>query len=374
MIPIFRPSYGKKEIEAVSKVLRSGWAGMGPKTEEFEKKFASYIGTKYAVAVNSCTAALHLSLYVLGIEGKEVITTPLTFVSTNHAILYNRGIPVFTDVDPETLNIDPGQIAANITPKTKAIIAVHYGGNPCLLKEILTLAKKHKLHFVEDVAHACGAVYQGRRVGSFGDLACFSFHAVKNLATGDGGMITTNNKRFYERLRKLRWCGISHSTWQRGKSKNYKWLYNVDEVGFKCHMNDITAALGIVQLERLDALNKRRADIARRYTNALGGLPWLKTIPINVGAESAHHNYVIKTRFRDELNEYLLHKGIATGVHYYPNNLYPLYRRYRGSTPHAVHVWNELLTLPLYPGLKNAQVDLIINEIRVFGKKVLKAH
>jgi len=371
MIPVFRPSMGIEEVEAVKEVLLSGWIGLGPKTEEFEKKFAQYIGVKYAVALNSATAALHLAMAVLNIEGKEVVTTPMTFISTNHAILYNRGIPVFADIEPDTLNINPKEITKNISPKTKAIVVVHYGGHACDMDKIIKIAKKHKLYLVEDAAHGCGGEYKGKKLGSLGDLGCFSFHAVKNLATGDGGMITTNNKNFYEKIKKLRWLGINKDTWSREKNEQtyglkYSWYYEVEDVGFKYHMNDITAALGLVQLKKLDKMNARRKKITQIYNKNFADLDWLETPIVKDYAESSHHNYVIKTELRDKLNEYLAQKGISTGVHYIPNNHYKMYRQCRGKTPVSDKIWKKLLTLPLYPDMTEAEISQVVSAIRSF--------
>lgn len=368
MIPVFRPSYNNREVKAVRKVLLSGWIGLGPKTKEFEDAFAKYIGTKYAVALNSCTAALHLALKVLEIENKEIITTPMTFVSTNHAILYNNAIPVFTDIEPDTLCINPEEIKKNITRKTKAIICVHFGGHPCDMDIINKIAKLHNLFVIEDAAHACGAEYKNRKIGTLGDMACFSFHAVKNLATGDGGMITTNDEKVYKRLLKLRWCGISKDTWSRDKNKKYSWYYNVEEAGFKYHMNDINAVIGLVQLEKLNWMNGRREAISQMYNQAFNDLDWVETPVVKNYAKSARHNYVIKTPYRDQLNVYLQKKGISTGVHYFPNNLYKMYKKYSRQTPVSDKIWKKLLTLPLYPDLTKKQIRFIIKTIKDFKK------
>jgi perosamine synthetase len=370
MIPVFKPSFGDEELEALREPFRTGWIGLGPKTREFEEAFAKYIGTRFAVALNSGTAALHLALKVLDIEGMEAITTPLTFVSTNHAILYNGGIPVFVDIEPDTLNIDPGEIRKNITPKTKAIVVVHYGGHACDMDPILEIAKERNIRVVEDAAHGCGGEYKGQKLGSIGDLACFSFHAVKNMSTGEGGMITTDDPELYGRLMKLRWMGISKDTWSREeKDKKYSWYYNVEEVGFKYHMNDIPAAIGLVQLKKLDKMNQRRKEITEKYNKGLKGLSRLETPVVRSYAKPAHHNYVIKAEKRDQLNIYLQEKGISTGVHYIPNNHYDMYQAFRGETPVADAVWKKLLTLPLFPDLKDEEVDLIIHEIKEFWKR-----
>ena len=217
MIPVFKPFYDGKELEALKPIFESGWIGLGPKTKEFEDKFASFIGVKHAIGVNSCTAALHLALLLLDLEDAEVITTPMTFISTNHAILYNKAKPVFADIEPDTLNIDPAWIEKSITKKTKAIVVVHYGGHACQMDKIMEIAKKNKLYVVEDVAHGCGGAFDNKKLGSIGDLGCFSFHAVKNLATGDGGMITLNNDKWAKRLQGLRWLGIDKDTWSRNE-------------------------------------------------------------------------------------------------------------------------------------------------------------
>ncbi|MGA2317672.1 MAG: DegT/DnrJ/EryC1/StrS family aminotransferase [Thermodesulfobacteriota bacterium] len=370
MIPVFKPSFGEEELEALQEPFKTGWIGLGPMTREFEKRFAEYIGTRFAVAVNSGTAALHLALKVLNIEGMEVITTPMTFISTNHAILYNGGIPVFVDIEPDTLNINPTEIEKNITPKTKVLLVVHYGGHACDMDSILGIAKEKNISVVEDTAHGCGGEYKGQKLGFLGDFGCFSFHAVKNMSTGEGGMITTDDPELYRRLLKLRWMGISKDTWSREeKDEKYSWYYNVDEVGFKYHMNDIPAAIGLVQLKKLEKMNRRRKEITERYNEGLKSLKWLETPVIRPYAKPSHHNYVIKVEKRDQLNIYLQEKGISTGVHYIPNNHYEMYRSFRGDTPISDFVWKKLLTLPLFPDLKDEEVDFIIHEIKEFGKK-----
>ncbi len=370
MIPVFKPSFGEEELEALREPFRTGWIGLGPKTKEFEQRFAEYIGAKFAIALNSGTAALHLALKVLEIEGTEVITTPITFISTNHAILYNSGIPVFADIEHDTLNINSKEIKKNITAKTKAILVVHYGGHACDMDPILAMAKEAKIHVVEDTAHGCGGEYKGQKLGSFGDIACFSFHAVKNMSTGEGGMITTDDPELYGRLLKLRWMGITKDTWSREeKDEKYSWYYNVEEVGFKYHMNDIPAAIGLVQLKKLDRMNRRRKEITERYNHGLAEFSWLETPTVKSYAVPSYHNYVIKVEKRDQLNIYLQQKGISTGVHYIPNNHYEMYRSFRGETPVSDSVWKKLLTLPLFPDLKDEEVDFVIEEIKEFGKR-----
>lgn len=369
MIPVFRPSMGEEEIQAVAEVIKSGWIGLGPKTREFEKRFSAYIGCRYAVGVNSCTAALHLALKVMEVEGGEVITTPMTFVSTNHAILYNNAKPVFCDIEPDTLNMDADKVEALVTDKTRAVIVVHYGGYPADMDRILEVAKKYRLKVIEDAAHGCGGEYKRNKLGAIGDIGCFSFHAVKNLAVGDGGMLTTDDPEIYRRLLKLRWMGISKDTWSREEkdSMKYSWYYNVEEIGFKYHMNDLAAALGLVQLSKLDNMNKRRLEISRKYSEVFSVSEKIDTPTIKAYMTlPACHNYVIKLSGRDGLNDFLKVKGISTGVHYIPNNQYDIYKQFRGETPVSDGVWKRLLSLPVYPDLKDNEVEFIADSILEF--------
>ncbi len=372
-IQVFKPTYGEEEVEAVTEVIRSGWWGQGPKTAELETRFAEYVGAPFAVSVNSATAALHLSLMLLDIKDAEVISTSMTFVSTNHAILYNGGIPVFADIDPQTLCIDPDDIERKITPRTRAIMAVHFGGQPCDLDRIHAIAEKHSLTVVEDAAHAAGSMYRGRMVGSLSPLTCFSFHPVKNLATGDGGMITLRDPAWDKRLRKLRWVGISRDTWSRsdaGDVSQYSWYYNVEELGFKYHMNDIMAAIALVQLKRLPVTNARRQAICQMYDEGLKDLDWLKLPTMRSEGNSSRHNYVVRMESRDEMMDYLRSKGIATGMHYIPNHLYDIYRPYvRAPLPVTEREWVKLITLPVYPDLSDSEVAYIIDTIRAYPER-----
>jgi len=369
MIPIFKPCMDQQEIDAVAEVLKSGWIGLGPKTVEFENKFAEYIGTKYAVGLNSCTSALDLAIRVLGIKSGEVITTPITFVSTAHAILYNNTIPVFADVYPDTLNIDPDDVRRKISKKTKAIIPVHYGGHPVEMDEIMEIAEKHNLFVIEDAAHACGAEYKGKKAGSIGDLGCFSFHAVKNLATGDGGMITTDDKKIYEHLLKLRWLGINKDTFKRDNTR-YSWNYEVEELGYKMHMNDIAAAIGVVQLKKLDKMNASRRKIVDRYNEAFKKLDWLETPTLRKGVVSSHHNYAAKVvkGDRNDLIAHLAAKDISSGVHYTPLYLHPIYKKFgiTAKCPVADEIWKKIIILPVFPDLGQDEMNHIINTVKTF--------
>ena len=370
MIPIFKAKINKEEVfRELGKIFDSGYIGMGPKTKEFENKFARYIGTKYAVATNSATAALHLANLALDIKkGDEVIVPSMTFVSTALTSLYCGAKPIFADIVEDTLCIDPKDIEKKITKNTKAIVTVHYGGHPCMMDEIVKIAKKHNLAIIEDAAHACGGRYKNKMLGSIGKIGCFSFHAVKNLPTGDGGMIVTNDKKIYSELLKLRWVGIDKSTWQRSSSKKYSWQYSVDELGFKYHMNDITAVIGLAQLKVLDKHNLIRRKYAKKYNEVFKDLNWIKTPVEKEYALSSRHNYVIKTEKRDKLNEYLALRGISTGVHYEPIHHYNVFGKVKADLPVTEKIWKNLLTIPLYPDMNEEDFKKITKEIVKFGK------
>ncbi len=368
-IPLFRPTYDDRELDALREPFKNGWLGLGPKTKEFEEKFARYTHATHANALNSATSALHLALSLFNIAGKEVITTPMTFVSTNHAILYEKGIPVFCDIEKDTLNIDPKKIEALITKKTVGIICVDYGGHPCDMDKINKIAKKHGLFVIEDAAHSCGSRYKDKPVGSLTDITSFSFHAVKGLATGDGGMLTYNNKDWDTILLKRRWLGINKSTFDRAITKEgYHWYYEVEELGYKYHMNDITSALGIVQLEKLDKHIKIKRAIAKKYTTTLSKLSWIETPVEKPYAFSATHNYMIKVdeSIRDEFVSYMLSKGIAVGMHYIPNHLYKMYKPYYRKLPITEAVWKKIILLPMFPGLLPEEIKYIIDAVKTF--------
>ncbi len=373
MIPVFKPKMNKAEIlPELEKIFDSGWIGLGPKTSEFEEKFAEFTGTKYAVAVNSATAALHLAVHALGIgENDEVIVPSMTFVSTGLAPLYCGARAVFADIEEDTLCIDPADIKRKITGRTKAIIPVHFGGHACRMDEIMDIAAHHKLSVIEDTAHGCGGRYRGRMLGSIGLMGCFSFHAVKNLPTGDGGMITTNDEGLYNRLRSLRWVGINKDTWNRSSGGQYSWQYSVDELGFKCHMNDITAVIGLAQLKVLEEHNEMRRQVARRYTEAFAELPWVSTPVEKEYSRNAWHNYVVKVPSRNELNEFLRTRGISTGVHYEPIHHYGVFKGDAAGVPVTERVWESLLTLPLFPDLTDAEFRQVIEGIRDFAREAV---
>jgi len=359
VIQLFKPFVYDEAKAAVQKVLASGWIGQGPETVAFEKEFAEYIGCRFAVALNSATSALHLAMIVSGVQSSDkVITTPMTFVSTNHVIKYQRASTVFCDIEPDTLNIDLKQ-AATYAPYAKAIMVVHYGGNPVDIDYLYWLRDRHGLAVIEDAAHACGAEFNGKKIGSYG-LTCFSFHAVKNLPCGDGGMITTNDQALYERLLQLRWCGIDKSTFQRTQQGSYKWEYDVPELGYKYHMNDINAAMGRVHLTRLDNDNQERRDKAALYRVGLKGVEFLRETS---GSKNAQHLFVIKSDNREAIIEKLNAANIDYGVHYKPNHLYPMYAQYGYKLPVAEEMYKKILSLPMHLTLWEPHIKKVIEVV-----------
>lgn len=366
MIQVFKPDMGDEEVAAVSEVLRSGWLGLGPRTSQFEREFSEYTGMPYTVGVNSCTAALDLALKLLSVShNHEVVVPTMTFVSTAHVVAYNLATPVFADVEPETLNISLQDVADKITTRTRAIIPVHYGGRPVDMDALRDVAGE--IPIIEDVAHACGSTYKGRKCGALGDIGCFSFQAVKNLAMGDGGALTLADTDWMERAKRLRWLGIDKGTWDRTDTdKSYWWEYQVDEIGLKCHMNDIIAAIGLVQLRRLDAMNARRKEIVDRYTAGFADIEQIETpCPDTDESRSSWHIYCIKCERRDDLSSWLRDRDIATGVHYKPIHTYRCYGN-RPVLPAAEAVFPRILSLPVYPALTDAEVDSVIGAVREF--------
>jgi dTDP-4-amino-4,6-dideoxygalactose transaminase len=373
-IPFHKPYISDEEIAEVVDTLKTGWITMGPKTTRFEEEFARYIPSSHAVAVNSGTAALHLALKAIHLKaGDEVIIPTLTFTATGEVVCYCDGKPVFVDVDKETCNIDSAAIEKAITSKTKAIIPVHYGGQPCDMDEIMSIARKRSLFVIEDAAHAIPARYRGRRIGTIGDITCFSFYSTKPLATGEGGMTTTENEAWAERMRVLRLHGISKDAWKR-YSKGGSWYYEVLEPGFKYNMTDLQASLGIAQLRKVDWLWEKRKEIARKYTEAFNGIEGIIPPTVRPDRETSWHLYVIKLNLealrlsRNSFIENLRERGIETSVHFIPLHRQPFYRETFGlkesDFPKAEWIYERMISLPIYPGMTDEEVTYVIEQIR----------
>ncbi len=368
-IPVFRPSYSDKEAKYILDTLQSGWWGSGPRVAEFEEKFAKRLGAKHCVALNSCTSALHLAGQILELPpDSEVITTPLSFISTPYFAEYHGLKIVFADVEPDTLNIDPEDVKRKITAKTKVILPVHYGGHACDMDALMELADKYKLFIIEDCAHASGSYYKGKPLGTFSDMACFSFQAVKNLAMGDGGCIITDNHHYAQRAKVLRWTGINKDTSERATKDMYSWDYEVTDLGYKFQLSDIHAAIGLAQLERLDDMNEKRKSVVQRYNKAFKKIKEIKTPVVKSYATSSYHNYMIQVDNRDELINYLKAKGISSTVHYKPLYKHKVFRHLKADCPVAEKVWKKIALLPVFPDMTDEEVNKVIDAVTSFYK------
>lgn len=375
-IPFHVPSIGEDEITEVTATLRSGWLTTGPRTARFETEFAAYTGSKYALAVNSCTAALHLALVGLGIgPGDEVITTPTTFCATVNTILHVRATPVLADVGPEG-NIDPRSIASRITPRTRAIVPVHLAGYPCQMDEIWKLARQHKLSVIEDAAHAAGTFYRGAHLGSetsASDAVAYSFYATKNITTGEGGMLTTSNEELAKRVRRLTLHGISKDAWNR-YAENGSWYYDVVEPGFKYNLTDIQSAIGIHQLRRIESFIEQRTALAELYNRQLADAEELELPAACPYGRHSWHLYLLKVKSdlltigRDEFIAELRRRQIGTSVHFIPVQLHPFFAAHAGRAenqcPAALERYYRSVSLPLYPGLTESQVLRIASAVK----------
>lgn len=392
-IPYGRQSIDDADIEAVVKVLKSDYLTTGPAVEAFEKKVADYVGAKYAVAVSNGTAALHVACLAAGIgEGDEVITTPITFAASANCVLYCGGTPVFADIDPDTYNISPEELEKKITSRTKAIIPVHYTGQPCDMDAILEIARKHNLLVVEDGAHALGAVYKGKKIGSIADMTCFSFHPVKPVTTGEGGMIVTDNEELYRRLVLYRSHGITRD---KDMMQQYEeqlqqssdpalqeaadmlrgdvidpggWYYQQLELGYNYRITDISCALGASQMDKLDRFLERRRQIAKKYDEAFADIPQIKTPWQQEGCQSGWHLYMIQTmeRSRREVFDGLRQAGIGVNVHYIPVYRHPYYQRNGYAGVHCLNAeafYERAISLPIFPGLTGQQQDYVIEHV-----------
>ncbi len=373
MLPYARPTITEAEIREVEECLRSGWLSTGPRTQRFEEALAAYTGTPQCVAAVSGTAALHLALLAAGVsQGDEVITTPMTWVATANVVLHCGAEPVFVDVEPDTLNIDPSRIEAAITPKTRAIMPVHYAGLPCDEDALLELCRPRGIALVEDAAHALGASYKGRPIGSIGDVTMFSFHPAKNLTTGEGGAIVTNDPELAAHARRLRYHGIDQSPENRFGGRGPAG-YNVVEAGFKYNISDIQSAIGLHQLAQLDERNRRRGELARLYREQLPAVEHAEPLgDAPYEHEHAWHMMVVRvdtdvlTLDRDGVVQALRDKGVGAGVHFVPLHLQTLYRdRARDEDlPVATDAHRRILTLPLFPDMRDEDVTFVVDVLR----------
>lgn len=372
-----QPSLDREEEREIVDTLRSGWVTTGPKTKRFEQEFAKYVKAKYAVGLNSCTSALHLSLIVAGVkEGDEVITTPITFASTANVIVHQGAKPIFCDVEPDTLNIDPKDIEEKITERTKAIIPVHFAGHPADMDEIIKIAKKHNLVVIEDAAHAIEAEYKGKKIGSIGDTTCFSFYATKNITTGEGGMLTTNNKEWAEKISIMSLHGISRDAWKRYGEEGYR-HWDIIHPGYKYNMSDIQAALGLAQLKKIEEFWQIRERYTQMYREAFREIPQIQVLGEREGIRHSYHLFIIVVKTeelkanRDTIMNEIQKEGVSIGIHFRAIHLHPYYRETfgfrRGMLPYAEYASERVISLPLYPKMREEEVEKVIS----VAKKVI---
>jgi perosamine synthetase len=373
-LPFHVPDVGDEEIQSVVETLRSGWLTTGSKVKQFEQEFASKVGVSHAVAVNSCTAALHLALEAIGLgEGDEVIVPTMTFAATAEVVTYFKAKPVLVDCRWDTLNIDMDQVEKAITPRTRAIIPVHFAGQPCEMKRVLEVARSHNLQVIEDAAHALPARYQGQMVGSIGDITCFSFYATKNVTTGEGGMATTDDPVWAERMRLMSLHGLSRDAWNRYSCAG-SWRYEIHYPGYKYNLTDIAAAMGIPQLRKCDLFWEIRQRYATLYNDGFRDLPEIILPCVKEDVQHAWHLYVIqldqgRLRIgRNEFIELLRKQNIGSSVHFIPLHLHPFYRDtfgYRpGHFPVASAISERIVSLPIYSRMTEADVQNIIDVVR----------
>jgi perosamine synthetase len=373
LLPYGRQSLDETDIQSVVEVLKSDWLTTGPKVDEFEERLAAWVGSKYAVSFSSGTAALHGAAFAAGLHsGDEAITTPMTFCATANCVLYQGAAPVFADVSPDTLNVDPEQVEKRISPRTKAIVAVDYAGHPAQLSELREIAEKRGLVLIEDACHALGAEYGGMRIGNIADLTVFSFHPVKHLTTGEGGMVTTSDAKLAESLRRFRNHGISSDARQRQQAG--QWFYEMVLLGFNYRLTDIACALGLSQLEKLEANLSRRRAIAARYTRAFGELPGIVVPATRDGVLPAWHLYPIRLKLealtagRAEIFRALRGENLGVNVHYVPVHQHPYYRElfgYRGGEyPIAEDAYERLVSLPMFHAMTDQDVEDVVAGVR----------
>ena len=378
LLPYGHQCIDEDDIKAVVDVLRSDWLTTGPKVAEFEKRFAEMVGAKYAVAVNSGTAALHAAAFAAGIgPGDEVITTPMTFAASANCVLYCGGRPVFADVEADTLLLDPSSVESKVSPKTKAIIAVDYAGQPCDYDALKKLSDEHGLILIADACHALGATYKNRKVGTLADMTVFSFHPVKHITTGEGGMVKTDNPELAVKLRAIRNHGIT--TDHRQREANGSWFYEMAELGYNYRLPDINCALGLSQLKKLDKFVARRRQIAALYDSAFADMPALSPLAQRDDRKSSYHLYVVRLNL-SKLNASRLQvfgalraENIGVNVHYIPVYWHPYYNKLgygKGLCPVAEKAYEEIVTLPLFPAMSDRDAEDVIRAV----KKALSAY
>ena len=376
-IRLFKPSFDNKEIISLKKIFNKSWIGYGQEVKKFERNWSKYIGIKYSVGVTSCSAALHIALASKNFKKKKKVLIPaMTFTATAAAALYCELEPVFVDINEYDLNINFEDLKKKYSKDCVAVIPVHVGGHPCEMEKIIPWAKKKKLLVIEDCAHTAGGIYRGKMLGTWGDISCFSFEEKKMLTTGDGGMICTNNKTLAIRFRNLSFHGWNKDPWSRHKKslskKNLKekhWFYQIKDLGFKYNMNDLMAAIGIVQLKKLNSFNLKRNSGIKKYLNGIKNCKNIKPYFTKQINGIAYWMFAVRLKKRDKLISFLKERGIATSVYWLPVPLHPLYKKYKSRIPVTMRVWKELVTLPLFSDIRLNELNYIIKSVKEFDKK-----
>lgn len=368
MLPVSRPSIGEEELKAVSEVFKTGWLGMGSKVKEFEDGIIKYIGAegRSAVSVNTGTTALHLALDSIGLKpGDEVIVPSMTFVASIQAILMTGAVPVFCEIEENTMNISVQDIRKKLSSKTRAIMPVHYRGQPCDMDEIMAIARENNCMVVEDAAHAFGSRYKGRSIGSFGDLTCFSFDPIKNITCGEGGAVIAKDPKIIGLMQQKRILGIDKDTWSRYRNER-SWFYDVVTQGYRYHMSNIYAAIGLEQLKKIDSFVSKKNAIAKRYDEAFRAIAGLKLLHTDYES-TAMFTYIIRVENkRNELMDYLKDKGIGSGIHYIPSHKFSYLQKYSTKLPVTDMIYDQILTLPLYYDMTDGDVQKVVGAVESF--------
>ena len=364
LIPVSRPSLGEEELASVRTVFDSGWLGLGAQVLEFEQNLQKFLGAKHVVCTNTGTTALHLALDVLGIgKGDEVIVPSFTFVATIQAITATGATPVFCDIHADDLNMDAGDVRKKITRRTKVILPVHYRGIPCDMDAIHALVKERNITVVEDAAHAFGSSYKGKKIGSFRNIACFSFDPIKNITCGEGGAVVFQDDALLEKVQQKRILGIDKDTWSRYRNER-SWFYDVVTQGYRYHMSNINAAIGLVQLGKFEKMNRRKIEVAKQYDAAFENVENVTLLKNDGYREIGLFVYILRIKSRrNELMDFLGKQGVASGIHYIPSHVFSFYRKEGIHLPVTEQIYGEILTLPLFPDITDSQVNQVIDTV-----------
>lgn len=375
-IRLFKPSLTDLELNAVKEAFERAWIGLGPSVNEFEKQWAEHLGVKVAIGLNSATAALHLALRVFGFpKGKKVLVPSMTFSATASAVLYNDLIPVFVDSDPITLGMSIEDLERKYDKDCVAVIPVHYSGHPVPMEKLVPWAKERNLKIIEDCAHTSGSIYQGKVLGTWGDIGCFSFEEKKIMTTGDGGMIVSNEPELLKDVKAMRWVGIDKDNWKTAQEYTsvnkdaYHWFYELNVLGWKYNMNDLAASIGLVQLHRLPDMNRRRSEIIELYLNGIKDLKTIRPALPYQPDKYVYQMFIIRADQKEDLILYLKSKGIATGCHYTPLTMQPLFRPFASPCPVAESEYYKIITLPLHADLTDEEIEYIVEHLNKFEKQ-----